>query len=571
MSRNVFLEGTGPLTLTDRDFLGAGGEADVYRNGDQALKLFRDTSRMVAAGKVAELARIDAANVLRPQRLVFDPRDRVPIGYAMRFAGDAIPLVKFFSSGFKRTRGLTQDAIFTLVNAIAGTLSQIHAGGCLVVDLNELNILVGSKLGSPWFIDTDSYRTPSFPATAVMATIRDPQVIGDGFTVLSDWFAFAILAFQLYVGIHPYKGGHPAYKPGAWLQRMADGVSVFDPDTILPPGIGGFTSIPSAHLAWFRAIFVDNKRLPPPKPSACLPLRASVVPRPAQADSRSFQVSPILEIDEEIRDIFSLFGGLYAVTARAVYRNELCLARFPAETRLVVTESEQGEPVIAVFRDGVVNFVLPDGTRVDEVPALGFFVRSGLVYTIDQTWMVSHRFTRIGGKWVRKHQIEGRPEGQATAIGDGVVFKTVLGRTWIMAPIKPGRCLYTRVPELEGYRIISARAERHLCVVLTELAGCYFRFVLFLHAGKGKVFVRCEACDYVEPNFAVLPNGVCAMLTAANHFELFTTHDRVKTYSDPPLDPSMKLVEVAGRVAFISGTRVLQLSTVQNQAMSHAN
>ena len=481
----------------------------------------------------------------------------------MHFAGDAVPLVKFFSRGFKKAAGITPDAIFKLVGGISETLSQIHAGGCLAVDLNELNILVGRNMASPWFIDTDSYRTPSFPATAIMATIRDPQVSGDQFTVLSDWFAFAILAFQLYVGIHPYKGGHPAYKPGALCQRMADGVSVFDPDAILPPGIGGFTAIPSAHLAWFRAIFAENKRLPPPKPSD-VSVRANTASQSRQRDSLSFQVSEVMKIGEEIRDIFSLFGGLYAVTSRAVYRNGQRLCKVRADALVAVTESEGGDPVLAVFKDEMVTFELPDGTVLDKVPALGFFVRSGLVYTVDQTWLVSHRFTRIGGKWVRKHQIEGRPEGQATAIGDGVVFKTVLGKTWIMVPVKPSRCLFTPVPELEGHRIISARAKRHICVVLAEQGGCYFRFVLLLHTRKGTILVRREGCDYVEPNFTVLPNGVCALLADANHFELFTTHDRIKRFSDPPLDSSMKLVEVSGRVAFINGNRVMQLSTVQS-------
>lgn len=58
-----------------------------------------------------------------------------------------------------------------------------------MVDLNELNVLVGSSFVEPFMIETDSYQTPSYRATAIMDSIRDRLVPTGQFALLTDWFS----------------------------------------------------------------------------------------------------------------------------------------------------------------------------------------------------------------------------------------------------------------------------------------------------------------------------------------------------------------------------------------------
>ena len=58
-----------------------------------------------------------------------------------------------------------------------------------------------------------------------MDSVRDRHAAG--WNEGTDWFSFALVSFQMFVGIHPYKGKHPALK--TLDERMAQNVSVLHP------------------------------------------------------------------------------------------------------------------------------------------------------------------------------------------------------------------------------------------------------------------------------------------------------------------------------------------------------
>ena len=68
------------------------------------------------------------------------------------------------------------------------------------------NFLIDRDMQHVLFIDVDSYQTAGFPATAIMDSIRDRH--SSTYSAGTDWFSFAILAFQMFVGVHPYRGKH---------------------------------------------------------------------------------------------------------------------------------------------------------------------------------------------------------------------------------------------------------------------------------------------------------------------------------------------------------------------------
>src|SRR5207248_7337064 len=106
----------------------------------------------------------------------------------------------------------------------------VHERGILIVDLNEMNFLLDASVEEILFIDVDSYQTPGFPATALMESIRDRHAAR--FSQATDWFSFGIVSFQMFTGIHPYRGKHPTLT--GLDARMERNVSVLNPEVAVP-------------------------------------------------------------------------------------------------------------------------------------------------------------------------------------------------------------------------------------------------------------------------------------------------------------------------------------------------
>ena len=212
MKQNITVENVGKITITDQDYLGSGGEASVYVKDSLAIKIYHDPVHMIALDKIKELSVIKNPLVLRPKHIIYDDKGN-PIGYAMDFIKNTHPVCKLFTKAFKQRSGISNEDITEFVEQMQQMDMDIHAAKCLIVDHNEMNLLATLRTKkhplTPYAIDVDSYQTPSHKATAIMQSIQDPQIKGNKWTEDSDWFSFAIIAFQLWIGIHPFKGTHP--------------------------------------------------------------------------------------------------------------------------------------------------------------------------------------------------------------------------------------------------------------------------------------------------------------------------------------------------------------------------
>ena len=145
----------------------------------------------------------------------------------MPLATDTVSLAQLTTRAFRQRVGFDDRDALALVAAMRDALARIHAAGIVVVDLSATNVLVRRGRWTPCFIDTDSWQTPTHDATAITPTIRDPRAHGPRFDPGSDWFAFAVVTFELLVGIHPFTGKYPDVR--SFSQRMRAGLSVLDP------------------------------------------------------------------------------------------------------------------------------------------------------------------------------------------------------------------------------------------------------------------------------------------------------------------------------------------------------
>src|SRR6478736_593639 len=189
------------LMLKQSDYKAAGGEGVVYVKNGNAYKIYHDASKMIAVGKIQELSALTMPNILGPKDIIY--HNNTPVGFVMRYVSDTEFLCKLFTKGFRDKMGVTPDQINHLVKGMQDTLHEIHNKNILVVDYNEMNFLVNRGFDTVYNIDVDSYQTPSYRATAIMESIRDRKVKSGKFTKESDWFSFATVAFQMYMGTHP--------------------------------------------------------------------------------------------------------------------------------------------------------------------------------------------------------------------------------------------------------------------------------------------------------------------------------------------------------------------------------
>jgi len=562
MSKNlkVNVGGKGVVDLggPGYQYVGAGGQASIYAGRGTAYKLFSDAFSTIPQGKIQELMAIQAPNVIRPIDLLYAADGR-SVGYSMRYLEDAIPICKFFTKSFKVDNNVDPAMVVTLVRALQETIAAIHADHCLVVDLNELNVLVSPDLVSPYFIDTDSFQTPHYPATAIMDSVRDRLGRPGAFTDLTDWFSFAVMATQLYLNIHPYKGRHPRYLLSELNRRMDDNVSIFHKGVCLPAVCNPLSVIPPRHLEWLKAVFLRQERSCPPLPDSGLQVAvlSSAVPLPVGG---RFQAQELFSLDSDVVFWIQLFGADYFVTRKAIYcgQKELCKVD-PGARRTLLTSADSGDPVVVSWDGGrKVSFADITGRVLGKTVSPGAFIRNQAVYTFHRGRVLEHTFVRIGASIVCRSRAADQVSELGTALYPGLLLQNLLGRHWATIPYALGRCASLPLPELDGYRVVDARSQRNIAVVVAEKKGAFHRFVYdFDPAFKGYTCRHAKDVSYDGINFTVLDNGLCLLL-ASDALEL-SNKGQVRSASDSPLTAATRLFHKANSVFYLNGPSVFSL------------
>ena len=265
---SVELEGRGVLTLKPSDYVVSGGEGAIYKPSQETIiKLYHDTEKMRRDGmpkKLTLLSKINHPFIVNPLGLVY--QNQLPIGYYMKFQ-KAEPLLSTFTNAYRQRENFTDDNAICLVDGIRESVIAAHDKGAIMVDANELNYLFikNGKNVEPRVLDVDSWQISSWPASVIMPSIRDWHT--NGFNEGSDWFSMAIVSFQVFSGVHPYKGMLNGYKPNDFATRMKDNKSVFTSGVRLNSAVRDFNSIiPAPLLEWYKETFQNGLRCQPPSP-----------------------------------------------------------------------------------------------------------------------------------------------------------------------------------------------------------------------------------------------------------------------------------------------------------------
>lgn len=561
------------VDLTQRDYLSAGGEGAVYVKQSTAYKIYHDPSKMIPLGKFQELSTIKDPNVIRPQDFLIDKAGTV-VGYTMRFIDNSYPLCQIFPRSFREREGITQAQVLDLVTKLQTSIANIHANNILIVDANEMNFLVSKDFKDTYAIDADSYQTKSYKATALMESIRDWSVTGHQWTPLSDWYSFAILSFQMFVGVHPFRGKYhggqvefktklPTDSPddafAITRRRMQANVSVLDSKVGVPSSAYPLTAIPKEYLRWYEALFIHGMRLPPPGKAGMTGVVMVAVQSVTGTDT-TIDFTVLHTMQEPITGFWDkvittgtktyLSGALVPVP----HSTQVTAVAFTPRADRTVVGSLQGNQLLLYNMTDRATIAFD--YAVSEIASY-----DGRMYARAQDFIYEVVFTDAGSQVIATAKSITQIMPHATRLYSGVAIQSMLGSVFISMFLSAGSALQVRVKELDKYRILDAKFDHGVLMVVGVFRGVYERLV-FRFDGDTYDCRAIPSDSGYSLNFVTLDSGVSICLNEDGKLEVISNKkdsSSIKIIEDKALSGNARLAKVGGTLVIIDGNVVFKL------------
>ena len=564
----VYIKGKGEVNLGQKDFVAQGGEKKIFAIGNTAYAVYDPPSNMIPMGKIQELAVLKNPNIVVPQDVLLDAKNR-PIGYTMRFLKDTHALCQLFTRTFQQQNNLSQDKMLELVTAFRDMIEDIHQNNILVVDLNEMNFLTDKKFREVYGIDTNSYQTKSFPATVIMESIKDRHC-GGKFTTGTDWFSWGIVSFQMLVGIHPYKGRHPDFEKLPLDQRldarMKQNISVFHAGATMPKVCNPLDSIPPALKAWYIAVFEKGERMDPPLDFEQI---VKLVAKSQHiSGGNKFTIIQLEQYEGEVWWHYMSFGTRAVCTEQGIYLNR---RKYNYPNKMAIGFSPKMNRAWGGYLDTNYNHLmlvdLATGTeRSHVINAQNIMSYGGRIYVQGGTNIMEVMFSEMGDNTITSTKVVGNVLNApgATHAFDGVFVQNLLGR--YVASIFPesGKCHQINIQELDGYRLVDAKYLNKVLVVVAEKGGKYNRFVFRLSDDYRQYDYRTvDDVPNTGINFTVTDAGICVLMDEEERVEVFSNKRgsaQRTVIDDPVLESDMKLFSDGSQVLFAKDNRLFSMA-----------
>ena len=331
-----------------------------------------------------------------------------------------------------------------------------------------MNFLVDPAFGRVYFLDVDSYQTPSFAATALMESVRDRHaaVWNEG----TDWFSFAIVSFQMFVGIHPYKGKHPTLK--TLEERMTRNVSVLHPDVSVPAACLPFDIIPRPWRDWYHAVLDCGQRVPPPRDLPAV----IVIPKQTERQTGSdlFRIERHWECDGTI---IALTAGV-VVTTEAIYLNGRRHADARPGTKIGLTPHGK-QPIAATLEHGQVRLFDPTRGQALSCDIAGeqLMATEGQLYVKHGVALREIGFLEMPGRLLPQVKTVGAVLENATQLFEGVALQNLIGAWYASLLTGHGVCHQVRLAELDGAQVLDAKLQGGVLMVVAARAGRYEKLI----------------------------------------------------------------------------------------------
>lgn len=555
------------ISLEQKDFVFSGGEGKVFVKGDVAYKIYHDRSKVIEQGRIEELRQITSPYVIKPEHLLLDDNNNA-IGYSMKALHNTLPLSRLFTTEFRITNNITDQDIYGLVQQMRDTLASLHKQKFLIVDGNEMNYLVSSDFKSVFWIDVDSYQTLSYPAKAYSEATLDPLVdIGKkNFSESSDWFTFGIIAAQMLIGIHPfkgtYKGSQHSFKRGDVVSRMAKAVSVFSPDVSVNNAVRDFSLIPPSYKQWMTSMFDGKQRCPAPLDMVMTPVSKAVQ---AAIASAALNMSEVYSADSMVLGVYASDQSVAYKTERHFVVGKQLIPYSHGNTNLVFSPRTQ-TPMLVRIHDGKIMMLDTVTKKVyeDDFNLKSMFVYQNRIYGVSNEYIQEISVHENSNGMVIVSGVAEAIMPLSTELYTNVLIQHMLGSMYLTIPSLRDVFLQIRIPELESKRVINAKYEKGVLVVVTLDANSDYTHLCYKvneQTGRFEALMQYPS-DNPAINFAVLDNGI-AVLEENGTFHIFNNElgkSQVKSITDPALTKQLNLTHHRMTLLGIDGKDLLHLS-----------
>jgi len=559
----VELEGRGPLVLRPSDYVATGGEGSIYRASGTTVKLYTDPAKMRRDGmaeKVKLLQPLGSEFIMAPQGVVLDQKGS-PVGIYMPFA-EGEPMPRVFTNTFRDREKFDDDQAKALVGRIHDTVKSAHDHAALMIDPNEMNwiaVLKGKNVPSPRAIDVDSWAIGRFGASVVMPSIRDWH--SKDFTKLTDWFSVSIVCFQIFTGIHPYRGTLAGYKPGDFEARMKKNHSVFHTGVSLNRAVRDFHVIPAPLLEFYKAMFERGERGIPPSPydkgvGAVAPAARAL--RVVTTASGALMFEKLLDLTAH--PAVRIFHCGAVLTASGVVYD------LATNRQIGTLQSRSGE--VVKVEDG---WLLADTVDSKNVYT---YVDSRTLKTVILPFALNgYRHVRFENRLFLTTSTElvelnlvnaGKPllaVGRRTSIlspkstkwFDGLGVQEAFGANFMLLPFGEKACVSVRARELDGVIPVSGKAgNRFASIIAMYKTGAYKKFEFTFSADYSSYTIWQGGADSSELNIAILPKGVCATIVNDGELVIFVPRNAsLNRVSDKQIATDMALAHWNDTVVYI--------------------
>ena len=503
----VYKQGsTTKINLTTQMYIACGGQAQVFGNSSTIYKIYHNKSEAIPLSKIQELECLNKPNILKPVDPLMNKKGDI-LGFTMKRLKNTLPLCKLFTNEIWRRLSITTDTIIDLVNNIREVTEFIHKNNCLIIDGNEFNYLTDEgNLSVPYFIDVDSYQTPSFPASFIMPSIKDYH--SKKFSELTDWFSFGIIACQLFIGVHPFRGGHPDYKKTDLEGRMKGSVSIFNSKVKVPPPTRDFDLIPKLYKEWFINLFENNERIAPPIDAGAVtikPISIKII-----ISNTDFDIKLIKEFGESITYYNTIFGIETVKTTDHVHIGATKLA--VGNGVEIIYTPVTAEPLLAKIEGNQLHIKgIKKTVSVPKIECSDMMIINNVLFIRNKDKLMEVQFYEnneniklmIGNVW--------NIMPNSSTMFRGVIYQNILGKAYLTIP-KKNNCQHYHIPELNDYKIINAKYENGICEIVGFNSNQYDKMIFTLD--KSKYFSRkIENIQNTELNFIVLDNNIVISIT----------------------------------------------------------
>jgi hypothetical protein len=318
------------------------------------------------------------------------------------------------------------------------------------------------------------------------------------------------------------------------------GVSV--PASCLP-----FTVIPPIYLDWYRSVFEEGKRVPPPdNVQAALMLSPPAAKR--ISGSSNFEITEIGEFDSEI----IWHDGVVTITQKSVYFDNKKYPKPQLDVKVAVTPRLRH--LVAAFMEGT-KLRLRDLTVAQDmevgVEVEEFMFSNGRFYIKQQENIFSIDFVELKQRILLGVKMAANATMRSTRMFEGLAIQSLLGSNYVSIPESPDSCQQIQLRELDAYQILDARLERRVLIVVGTKQGQYdlliFRFVSDFSSYDLRVVPRVSSTNI---NFTVLDSGVVLRMNDEDNLEIFSRVkgvDNVRVVQDRALQGDFRLFHVGAQ------------------------